>query len=226
MSYTIEDVYDIVLKWGNHYPEEILNLMFVDKFIHEGGKIFMKRLLVNSDKSITNKTYRLLNSFMNNKEWRKLNDLLITLQKYNANLKNITFRCYDVLINTDHHVKLSNILKNYLETVNSNLEMYILRERTKMAHYDEGDKFDLDILTNFINFSLYVGETDEYLTNILTSFIDRFYDSLQRLKKYIVYPIFGIDIREKQLDILTTAGKKCLVRFNYNLVMHELMQRK
>lgn len=91
MSNQLEDVYDIVLKWGTIYHNETSNLMFMNKFMYQSGKTLQKKLLVRSDGIMTKTACELIEKLTCNEEWDGLINLMSCLRKHGVRIDNIIF---------------------------------------------------------------------------------------------------------------------------------------
>ena len=214
MSYTFEDVYDIVLKWGTLYPIDNFNLIFMNNFTYENSDGIVKQTFTNSETLI-----KIFEKLITNHQWNSLIRLIKRLKKYHVNLENIYIpdvndRVTRRMIRGGDGLYLSELLEYYLQY------RWCCYYRFRNENFDDDDLFDINQLDYFVKLAIDLGVSDDFIIRVIENDIENYIDQCSDGWGYMFSELF-----EHQIKDLETVGNKYFMKFKYNQVMRELLYR-
>jgi len=217
MSNQLEDVYDIVLKWGTIYSHESSNLMFMNKLMYESGQTFIKRKLVNHDGTITESVNKLLGNFIRGRKWDNAVQLLKRLKDYDAKFETISIKGVRI---QEYHRRVRGYNKL------SDLPLKCLLDYYFEDCHRAGCRLDTNVMLYFINLLLDLGISEKVVAKIVKLELDYYVNDYVYVDDtYILDNFEEQHFANGQSDTLYTVGMKYLKAFRYRYVMREFNRK-
>jgi len=199
MSFNIEDVYDIVLKWGTMYPIDNFKLIFINKFTYENRDGILKQKLLNYES--------IIRKLIKKCDWKHLIDVIEILKRFNINMETV----YIPDINQGNGLYLKNILQYYFR------HRWTCYYSSHNQHFDFSYLFDINELDYFVKFSIDVGISDDVIIRLIKNEICQYEDAMGDSWGYLFSRLF-----KQQIRCLKLVGHKYFIKFTYDRVMEQL----